>query len=37
VAIAVVLDASCYFAEAVQEDFVITTVVFVIPWRKSRE
>lgn len=31
--IAVVLDASSNFAEAIQEDFVISTMVFIIPRR----
>lgn len=35
VPIAVVLDAGCYFTEAVQEDFVIATVIFIIPTRKG--
>lgn len=34
--VAVVLDAGCYLTEAVQEDFIIATVVFIIPGRKEQ-
>lgn len=34
--IAVVLNAGCYFTEAVQEDFIITTVIFIIPRREEQ-
>ena len=35
--IAVVLDAGCNFTEAVQEDLIITTVIFIIPGGKSKD
>lgn len=35
--IAAVLDASCDLTEAVQEDFIIATVVFIVPGAKSRD
>lgn len=36
VPIAVVLDASGYFTEAVQEDFIIAAVIFIIPrWKEQ--
>lgn len=34
--IAAVLDASCDLTEAVQEDFIVATVVFIIPGVQSR-
>lgn len=33
VAVAVVFDSSSDFAEAIQKHFVISTVLFIIPWK----
>lgn len=33
VAVAVVFDSSSDFTEAIQKDFVISTVLFIIPWK----